>query len=81
MLDIDGLGKAVLAHGNDSAEQILIRLLQKRSNRLRGVKDDVAAIIIKQLEPQRMAKVPRRREQSTTNRCRCAPPELCAESR
>jgi Stage II sporulation protein E (SpoIIE) len=56
MLDIDGLGKAVLAHGNDSAEQILSGILQT----LEGyeVKDDVAAIIIKQLEPQRVAKVP-----------------------
>ena len=56
MLDIDGLGKAVLAHGNDSAEQILSGILRT----LEGyeVKDDVAAIIIKQLEPQRLAKVP-----------------------
>ena len=56
MLDIDGLGKAVLAHGNDSAEQILSGILQTLDGY--EVKDDVAAIIIKQLEPQRMAKVP-----------------------
>ena len=56
MLDIDGLGKAVLAHGNDSAEQILAGILQTLDGY--EVRDDVAAIIIKQLEPQRTAKVP-----------------------
>ena len=49
MLDIDGLEKTMVEHGAGSAEGMLAGILET----LEGyeVKDDVAAVIIKQLEP------------------------------
>jgi DAHL domain/Stage II sporulation protein E (SpoIIE) len=49
MLDIDGLVEALLAHGAQSAERILAGILEKLESY--EVKDDVVALIIKQLQP------------------------------
>lgn len=49
MLDVGGLEAAMLAHGEHSAERILAGILEKLESY--EVKDDVAAVIIKQLEP------------------------------
>jgi serine phosphatase RsbU (regulator of sigma subunit) len=49
MLDVDGLVEAMLAHGSQSAAQILAGILEKLESY--EVKDDVAAVIIKQLQP------------------------------
>lgn len=51
MLDVGGLEAAMLATGEQSAEGILAGILQKLETY--EVKDDVAAVIIKQLEPCR----------------------------
>jgi sigma-B regulation protein RsbU (phosphoserine phosphatase) len=50
MLDIDGLEKTMVAHGAGSAEALLAGILQTLESY--EVKDDVAAVIIKQLEPR-----------------------------
>lgn len=50
MLDLQGLERAVLAHGGASASGMLNGILES----LEGyeIKDDVAAVIVKQLQPQ-----------------------------
>jgi hypothetical protein len=55
MLDLHGLERAVLAHGNASASGMLNGILET----LEGyeIKDDVAAVIVKQLQPQANAQV------------------------
>ncbi len=50
MFDVDGLEEMMVAHGSESAERLLAGILAKLETY--EVKDDVAAIVIKQLEPQ-----------------------------
>ena len=54
MLDVEGLKQAVQAHGSEGAEAILGGILDTLSGY--EVNDDVAAVIIKQLEPARAVK-------------------------
>ena len=53
MLDVEGLKQTLGEHGTESAKRILAGIMQKLDGY--EVHDDVAAIIIKQIEPAKTA--------------------------